>query len=202
MKCPLLRLSITDIRCRMKVKEEIKIWGSEEAALKINLHCPCELRADIPSVGTVTNSEVKEMNIFPVGEKEKVEGLIRQGFSIQKIVKETGVAKNTICHLRRLLVEDGEDIKCACGKAWGHKGWCDARKKARWGMNKTHESETPELKESIMMSETAQEEKPVGIDRELATIKEEVKSKYDLKIATLIASREMVLNLLDRLAGA
>lgn len=71
MNCPLLRLPITDLRCRMKVKEELKTWGSEEIARKANHHCPCDLRAvqdnekDVAEEVTRGNSMVEERAHIP-----------------------------------------------------------------------------------------------------------------------------------------
>jgi len=49
--------------------------------------------------------------------------LLSLGFSARETAKILKMSKGTICGLRRDLLKV-QDIKCGCGGAPGHRGWC------------------------------------------------------------------------------
>ena len=75
----------------------------------------------------------KDMSNFLKPEKVKqVVDHVEKGESIRKTSRETGVAKNTVKSIQRIVVAEkinlGEPILlCKCGQPAGHKGWCSHR---------------------------------------------------------------------------
>ena len=54
IRCPMLKVSISRLRCKMAVAEELKTWGSKEEAKKFNGHCPCSKYYKDENTGKVT----------------------------------------------------------------------------------------------------------------------------------------------------
>lgn len=56
--------------------------------------------------------------------REQAEKLLKTGLSVRNVIKQLGLAKNTVLRIRATL---GDLPPCECGKAGGHKGWCAPR---------------------------------------------------------------------------
>ena len=77
--------------------------------------------------------DCKEMSNFLKPEKIKqLVDQIEKGEEIRKISRETGVSKNTVTHIQRVVIAEkistGEAVPlCGCGQPAGHNGWCSHR---------------------------------------------------------------------------
>lgn len=101
--------------------------------------------------------------------------MIEAGKTIREVVRATGVSKNTIGKIRRVVLfqmeAEGKPILCPCGQPTGHRAWCSYRFKnsprRQRVMAKMHETRqwlvqkneqyvfTPEHRQNLSVAQSA-----------------------------------------------
>jgi len=68
------------------------------------------------------------LNLLPAYKVDKIKSLIVAGTGMRTICGEVGVAKGTVARYRREVIsKSARPLLCSCGKAIGHRGWCQHR---------------------------------------------------------------------------
>jgi hypothetical protein len=67
------------------------------------------------------------MNVVSKEKLVVISDMLFAGNSIREIRAATGVSKNTVRRYKDVLGVRNIDIRCACGKQAGHRGWCSHR---------------------------------------------------------------------------
>lgn len=57
----------------------------------------------------------------------RVREMLEAGHGTRPIASELGISKVTVGRYRKLLVSEGKVLRCGCGAAAGHNGWCAVR---------------------------------------------------------------------------
>jgi hypothetical protein len=144
-------------------------------------------------------SATREKNL--AARKELVAVALREGDGLKEVRARCHVGKVTVYEVLKGLLEEGEVLKCRCGREAMHRGGC---KKPANQVSSSY-SKPADVVPTVILQQKPTVDKIIPSEKKeispgtITALKAEIRSRYEAKIAGLKTKMDMVLSALDEL---